>query len=62
LPPSATHIGNFQNFVFAEADLIGIIGIGLVAVNGFGTIRILGGWVDFLRWYWRVTGIDRWLR
>ncbi len=41
LPPTPTDVGNLQNLMLREADLVGIVWVGLIWVDCLGSIRIL---------------------
>jgi hypothetical protein len=65
LPPSSTDIRHFQNLMLAEADLIGVIWVGLVAVNSLRFVRIFRRLLDLCcsyRSWCAVHAAQTWLR
>lgn len=50
LPPASADVGDLENLVLGEADLVGVIRIGLVTVNGLGSVRVFRGSIDVGLW------------
>lgn len=41
LPPPAAHVAHLEDVVLREADLVGVVRVRLVAVDGLGAVRVL---------------------